>query len=224
MLYRSFISALLLTFCASISAQETPANVGFYRLVNLVAPGEGRTEFFIDGETIYKKGYKVGQKTGGMGRVAGSFVLTAAKDGCTKGTRTVEVIPGKTETFVAYAVPELDDLGEVKEWKIELGRLSQVTPKAGYSVTLISFCKRGAVRVGLAIDGKDAKMHEVPSMKTLRVPVATINDGVVVKVGDETITSFSTDSEGNYVVLLYDGDDRAILGTSFYDPKFLVAG
>lgn len=219
---RLFIAAWVLL--ANAFSQEVPEDVGFIRIVNLVAPGEGRSDFSLDGKALYKKGYRLGQMTGGMGLRAGSYDLTVDKAGCESGSRRIKVEPGETQTFVAYAQAKLDDLGNVDSWTIDIGRLRQSTPEKGYNVTFVSFCKRQELTVGLSIDGGAVNTQVVNAKLALRVPVPRIIDGVVVSVDGKNVTTFTVDATGNYVVLLYDGEGDEVLATSFYDPKFLVAG
>jgi hypothetical protein len=72
-------SLLALFSIAALSAQDAP-KVGFIRLVNVVSPGTGNLHLKIDGEEMYAKGYTMGQRTGGIGLLAGSKKITVTKD------------------------------------------------------------------------------------------------------------------------------------------------
>ena len=72
-------SLLPLLFLGTLAAQDAP-KVGFIRLVNVVSPGTGNLHLKIDGEEMYAKGYTMGQRTGGIGLLAGSKKVTVSKE------------------------------------------------------------------------------------------------------------------------------------------------
>ena len=92
--------ALLLALLLPVAAQRP--QVGFIRLVNLVAAGEGNTKFGINGQDLHAKGYRLGQKTGGMGFKADRYTISVKKEGCRAAEREVEITAGETQTLIAF--------------------------------------------------------------------------------------------------------------------------
>src|SRR5688572_3853331 len=98
------LACLLLTLLPAISlAQGGKPQVGFIRLVNAVGPGTGNTKLLIDGENMYPKGYKLGQRTGGIGLEAGSKKIAIEKEGVEEGTTSLKVEAGETISLIAFA-------------------------------------------------------------------------------------------------------------------------
>lgn len=200
--------------------------VGFIRLVNLVAGGEeGNVNFSLDGQDLYKPGYKLGQKTGGMGFKAGSYELRASKKGCKAETKSIKLENKQTQTFIAYSVPVRDELGEVINWEVKIASLRQQTPERGYVVTLISLCEAKELPVTIVAEGTPKPIKEVvPRKKAHTVKAGQPQGGVRVAVGETVVAGFYTDDPGNYVVLIYEDKDGKKAAIHYYDPKFLIAG
>lgn len=200
--------------------------VGFIRLVNLVAGGEdGNVNFSLDGQDLYKPGYKLGQKTGGMGFKAGSYKLGVKKPGCKAAERGIKIENGLTQTFIAYGAPVRDELGEITGWEIKITSLSQKTPEHGYIVTLISLCESKELAVTIVAEGTPDPIKEVvPKMKAHSVKAGKPQGGVRVAVGETVVAGFYTDDPGNYVVLIYEDKEGNKKAIHYYDPKFLIAG
>jgi hypothetical protein len=222
------IAALALLAPPTALAQEDgpPPQVGFIRIVNAVAPGEGNAKVSIDGDDILPRGYLLGQRTGGIGLTSGAHTIEVTKEGVQSGTTKISLATGETMTLIAFAerLP-VEKFGDPPRWAIKILRLRQSDPERGFRMTLVSVCGKPEVRVQAAIGGKAA----IETAVVKRLAVASIDLGrnraeVMVKVDDTIVTTVSPEDPGNYVVVLYEDPDGKTQAISFFDPKFVIAG
>ena len=77
------LGLLFLLLGGLLQGQERPdaGQVAFVRMVNLVSPGEGNLKIEIDGEDPWPVGYRLGQRTGGVGMKAGQRKFVMRKKG-----------------------------------------------------------------------------------------------------------------------------------------------
>lgn len=223
------LAALFAATLCSAKAQQAPdgpPEIGFVRVVNAVAAGEGRANIIIDGEDIFPKGYQLGQRTGGFGLKAGSHDIALRKTGVLEGTTKVTLQTGETLTLIGFAekVPA-EKKGDPPVWKTRILRLKQSSPERGFRMTLISVCEKDEVAVQAAIQGKQAvESAVVQRFKTTSVDLGGSRGEVLVKAGNEIVTTVSPEDPGNYVVVLYQDPQGAVKAISFFDPKFVIAG
>lgn len=201
-----------------------PPDVGFFRIVNVVGAGEGNLKLTMEGKNHWPQGFKLGQRTGGIGMKAGKKEFSLSKEGCKSASRSLEVVAGETQTFVCYAEPVRDETGEIIDWELKIARLRQHTPDQGIFITVVSFCeeKELPVEINETASGEVVKVV-VPKLKTTR---AALKSGLVsaeIKVKGEVVTNVLAAKAGNYVVMLYNEADGSKSGTVFYDPKFVLA-
>lgn len=219
---------LLFLLAAPLVAQDdAPPKVGFIRLVNAVAPGTGKVHLEIDGEDMFPKGYKLGQRTGGIGRPAGSKKITVSREGTTEGTTTVTLGVGESISLVAFAekMPPKDD--EPEYWQIRILRLKQRDVEEGYRLTVISVCQEPEVLFSTLREGEKNKVpYGVKRLMTTTIDLGKQagDIGVYKRRTNEPLSFFRPDSPGNYVVVLYNDADGSLKSISFYDPKFVIAG
>lgn len=221
----NILTALLLATGAAL-AQDGPPQVGFVRIVNAVAAGEGKASILIDGENIFPKGYDLGQRTGGFGLKSGSHTITIRRDGVEPGSTKVDLKVGETMTLIGFAekVPA-EKKDDPPVWKTRILRLKQSDPERGFRMTLVSVCDKEEVTIQAAIQGKQTvESATVKRLATTMVDLGRSRGEVLVKAGDEIITTVSPEDPGNYVVLLYQDAAGAIKAISFFDPKFVIAG
>jgi hypothetical protein len=220
-------AVLLAASCISpASAQQGQPEVGFVRIVHAVAPGEGKVNILIDGEDIFPKGYDLGQRTGGLGIKAGTHKITLKKEGVESGTTQVTLKTGETLTLIGFAekVPA-KEVGDPPVWKTKILRLKQSDPERGFRMTLVSVCDQDEVSIKAAVQGKKTiESASVKRLATTSVDLGRSRGEVLVKAGDEIVTTVSPEDPGNYVVVLYQDSDGRIKALSFYDPKFVIAG
>jgi len=222
-------AAILVLSPAAIAQQGGPPQVGFIRIINAIAPGEGNAIFKVNGEDIYAKGYKLGQRTGGIGIPAGHHEISVEKTGIQAGTTRIELETGETLSLIAFAerLPPEDpnNAEEPPKWQIRILRLKQNDVERGFRASFVSVCDLPEVRLEAAV----LATNKVEAVAVKRLDMATLDLGgsrgeVLIRVGEEIITTISPESPGNYVVLLYQDAEGVVRGISFYDPKFVIAG
>lgn len=218
-------AACLLLGNASAQQQDQP-QVGFVRIVHAVAAGDGKANILIDGEDIFPKGYELGQRTGGFGLKAGAHTISIKKNGVETGTTKVSLATGETMTLIGFAEKvEPKKEGDPPTWVTRILRLKQSDPERGYRMTLISVCDKEEIMVKAEVQGKASKeTAHVKRLSTTMVDLGRSKGEVLVKIGDEILTTVSPDDPGNYVVLLYQDMDGKTKALSFFDPKFVIAG
>lgn len=209
-----------------LNAQEPPPNMGFVRFMNLVDAGEGQTKLRINGKDIWEPGYRLGQKTGALPYANGTLKVIVTKEGCIEAEREVVVEKGRSQTIVAFAEEVFDKEGVSLGWGIKLARLGQHTPEKGLVVTFVSFCKEDAL--DLEIDEAQSNKQftqTVYKRKTARLKL--VDKGRVrasVTCNGERIGSIKVDGQGNYVAMIYEGDDGKRKMKVFFDPSFMISG
>lgn len=222
----NILAAVALLVTPGLFAQEGPPQVGFVRIVHAVAAGEGKANIVIDGEDIFPKGYQLGQRTGGFGLKAGAHSITVKKNGVEPGTTKITLNTGETMTLIAFSekVPPKKE-GDLPVWQTKILRLKQSDPERGYRMTLVSVCDKDEVTVKAANQGKGAiETAHVKRLTTTMVDLGGARGEVLVKAGEEIVTTLSPEDPGNYVVVLYQDEKGAIKALSFFDPKFVIAG
>ena len=219
---------LLLALLPGISlAQGGKPQVGFIRLVNAVGPGTGNTKLLIDGENMYPKGYKLGQRTGGIGLEAGSKKIAISKDGVEEGSTSLNVEAGETISLIAFAEKLPADKDKPERWGVKILRLKQRAQEKGFRLTVLSVCSNPEVLFETDIQGKDKpEASSVKRLMTTTVDLGNAGGDVTVRLRNpaKVLTSFRPDDPGNYVLVVYDGPDGGVQSLYFYDPKFVIAG
>lgn len=211
---------------ASASGKATSPEVGFLRIINAIAPGDGTTRVLIDGEELFPKGYQLGQRSGGIGLAAGPHSVTLQKNGVESGTTKIDLKSGETLSLIGFAekIPATDD-HTPQRWTTKILRLKQSDPEHGFRMTLLSVCDLDEVKVDAIIPGKkDIPTAHVKRLATAAIDLGSTRNEAMVKVGSEVITTISPDEPGNHVVVLYQDADGKIRALTFFDPKFVIAG
>jgi hypothetical protein len=211
---------------ASASGKATSPEVGFLRIINAIAPGDGTTRVLIDGEELFPKGYQLGQRSGGIGLAAGPHTVTLQKNGVESGTTKIDLKSGEILSLIGFAekIPATDDHAP-QRWTTKILRLKQSDPERGFRMTLLSVCDLDEVKVEAIIPGKsDITTAHVKRLATAAIDLGNTRSEAMVKVGGEVITTISPDEPGNHVVVLYQDADGKIRALTFFDPKFVIAG
>ncbi len=221
----NLFAGLWLVFIGEAVAREDVPQVGFIRIIHAIGPGEGRAKFFMDGEDLFPKGYELGQRTGGIGLKAGRHKIEVRKEGVEPGSTSIDLRAGETHTLIAFAERLPADRDSQPRWITRILRLKQSEPTSGYRMSVVSVCSEPEVRIEAAAAGK-GKIERVAARRlgVVRVDLGRARGEVMVRAGDEILTTVSPDSPGNYVVLLYDDSDGVVRAISFFDPKFSIAG
>ena len=211
---------------SSASGKATSPEVGFLRIINAIAPGNGTTRVLIDGEELFSKGYELGQRSGGIGLAAGPHTVTLQKNGVESGTTKIELKSGETLSLIGFAekIPATDEDAPPR-WTTKILKIKQNDPERGFRMTLLSVCDLDEVKVDAIIPGqKDITTAHVKRLTTAAIDLGNTRSEAMVKVGGEVITTISPDEPGNHVVVLYQDADGKIRALTFFDPKFVIAG
>lgn len=216
----------MLAGLSSASGKEKSPEVGFVRIVNAVAPGNGTTRILIDGEDLFPKGYQLGQRSGGIGLAAGHHTVTLQKNGVESGTTKIDLKSGETLSLIGFAekIPAPND-STPPRWATKILRLKQSDCERGFRMTLLSVCDLDEVRIDAVIPAK----NEIPTADVKRLATTNIDLGntrseAMIRFGGEIITTVSPDEPGNHVVVLYQDAEGKIRALTFFDPKFVIAG
>ncbi|MEP4078621.1 hypothetical protein [Haloferula sp.] len=219
---------MLMTMTGSVAAQdEEIPDFGFVRLVNVVAAGEGNTLYHVDGKSLYAKGYKFGQRTGGVPLEPGAVNLEVSKEGVEAGKTKLDVVKEETTTLIAFSEKMEVEEGEPPKWKAKILKLKQRNAEKGFRLTVVSVCKQEEVPFMIATGA--LKSVDKPTVKRFMTTTLDLGDSrgdVELRLADgkTRLCLFAPDSPGNYVVVLYNDADGNIKAMNFYDPKFVVAG
>ncbi|MFN6044977.1 MAG: hypothetical protein ACK49I_05850 [Verrucomicrobiota bacterium] len=221
-------AAALCMFSSMLSAigNEGSPEVGFLRIINAIAPGNGTTRVLIDGQDLFPKGYQLGQRSGGIGLAAGPHSVTLQKNGVESGTTKIDLKSGETLSLIGFAekIPATDDHAPPR-WTTKILKLKQSDPERGFRMTLLSVCDLDEVKVDAMIPGnKDIPTAHVKRLSTAVIDLGSTRSEAMVKVGGEIVTTVSPDEPGNHVVVLYQNAEGKIRALTFFDPKFVTAG
>ena len=221
-------AATLCMFASMFSAigKEGSPEVGFLRIINAIAPGNGTTRVLIDGEDLFPKGYQIGQRSGGIGLAAGPHTVTLQKNGVESGTTKIDLKSGETLSLIGFAekIPATDDNAPPR-WMTKILKLKQSDPEHGFRMTLLSVCDLDEVKVDAIIPGqKDITIAHVKRLSTAAIDLGSTRSEAMVKVGGEIISTVSPDEPGNHVVVIYQDAEGKIRALTFFDPKFVIAG
>jgi hypothetical protein len=221
-------AATLCMFASMLSAigNEGSPEVGFVRIINAIAPGNGTTRVLIDGEDLFPKGYLLGQRSGGIGLAAGPHTVTLQKNGVESGTTKIDLKSGETISLIGFAeiIPATYEDAPPR-WTTKILKLKQSDPERGFRMTLLSVCDLDEVKVDAIIpEKKDITTAHVKRLSTADIDLGSTRSEAMVKVGDGIITTVSPDEPGNHVVVLYQDADGKIRALTFFDPRFVVAG
>lgn len=224
----------IVSVCVSILAggvalaqdEEIP-DFGFVRLVNVVAAGEGNTFYHVDGSNLYPKGYKFGQRTGGVPLKPGGASLEVRKEGVESGKTKLDVIKDETTTLIAFSERLEVEEGEPPKWKARIMKLNQRDVEKGFRLTVVSVCTQKEVPFMIATGAlQTVDRPTVKRFSTTTLDLGNSRGDVEIRMSDgkTRLCLFAPDSPGNYVVVFYNDAEGDIKAMNFYDPKFVVAG
>ena len=218
---------LMILPLATHAQEEEKPKVGFIRLVNAVAPGTGNAHLEIDGEDQFPKGYKLGQRTGGIGLKAGSKKIKVTREGVIEGTTNITLGVGETMNLVSFAEKMPAEGEKPERWEMRILKLKQRDVESGFRLTVLSVCKEPEILFSTMHEGETKKVpHSAKRLMTTSIDLgATPRDlYVYARDNDVPLAVFRPETKGNYVVVVYDDPDGTVKAVSFYDPKFVIAG
>ncbi len=211
-----------------VSAQdEEIPDFSFVRFVNVVAAGEGNTHYELDGRDLFPKGYKFGQRTGGVPVPPGSANLEVKKTGVEPGTTKLALVKDETTTLIVFSEKVETEEDEPPEWKARILKLKQQDTERGFKMTVISVSAQPEVAFTM-INGAQADV-EATFVKRFQTTSIELGDSrgdveLLQRDGKSRLCLFAPDAPGNYVVVIYDNPEGGLGAMSFYDPKFVIAG
>lgn len=220
----SCIAGLFLAQQLSSKAQDTSQEKrGFIRLMNAVSVGTGNLDFLVDGSAVNEDGYKLGNVTGGIGLLPGTYRITFKREGTKEGTTNVKVSVDDTTILIPFAeeVPASDD--EPAHWAIRILRLKQHETEDDRVASFVSVSRKP--EIAISVRQTDLKWHTVTveRLKITRVPIIQNKGYMPVKAGDMDLGSISVAPAGNHVSLLYDDENGNLKSRAFQDYKYLSA-
>lgn len=213
----------LILLAPLLPAQQGGEDYGFIRLVNAVAPGEGRLELLLDGNNLYPDGYRLGDATGGMGVPTGRCEVVVRKEGTKEGTTSIKVEAGETTTIIPFAerIPATDD--EPEHWQIRILRLKQKEETERRDATFVSVSRDPELMVEMREpEGRWEKIF-VKRFDTAMTQMKYPEGYVPLRLGDRELPSIPVMDVGNYVVVLYDDPEGVVRAISFRDYHHVTA-
>jgi hypothetical protein len=222
----SALWALALLFAPIANAQnetQPDPNLGYIRLVNAVAHGEGNLTLHINGENMHPKGYRLGAVTGGMGFAAGTQRVTIRRDGVEEGSTNVILEKGVTTTLIPYAerIPASDE--KPAHWAIRILRLKQMDPQTDRSATFVSVASLPEIRVELGIKDDEWTSGFVKRLGVTQLPAKEAGGYVRLRVNGVELDAMAVPNAGNYVVVIYEDAEQKLKTLNFRDIRFLSA-
>jgi hypothetical protein len=219
------ISSLLLALILAnpLRAQEPDEKFGFIRLVNAVAPGEGKLTLLLDGSDLYPSGYHLGDATGGMGVPVGRCKVVVRRDGTTEGTTNIDVEEGRTTTIIPFAerIPATDD--EPEHWQIRILRLKQKSESKRREATFISVAREEEIPVEMRDPDGTWKKYQVKRFDTTVAPMNYPEGYVPLRMKGRELPSIPVLDIGNYVVVLYNDPKGELQALNFRDFHHVTA-
>lgn len=213
----------ILFFSFMAQAQEQPDKLGFVRLVNVVAPGEGVLQLEIDGNVANPQGYQIGDITGGIGLKPGNHQISISRAGVKAAETRISVVINETTILIPFAerVPATDF--EPAHWAIRVLRLKQKDSETGQIATFISVSREPEVRVEMMNKKGKWETFYARRLATSQAKIDFEKGYVPLKVKEKTLKSIPIGGQGNYVVLLYDDVEEGLQSLTFQDYKYLSA-
>ncbi|MEK7951137.1 hypothetical protein [Luteolibacter soli] len=225
---RRVIAGLLIALPLAARAQdEEKPKVGFIRLVNAVGAGTGNVHLEIDGEDQFPKGYKLGQRTGGIGLKAGAKKVKITREGVTEGSTSIPIGVGETMNIVSFAEKMPAEGDKPEHWEMRILKLKQRDVESGYRLTVLSVCKEPETLFSTMREGEEKKTpNSAKRLMTTSIDLGSAPRDLYVyaRNNDVPLAVFRPEAKGNYVVVLYDDPDGSVKAVSFFDPKFVIAG
>lgn len=225
---KTAFKALLLLPCLlglsmTAPAQEKGNKTGFVRLANAVAPGTGKLELFVDGNSFNTDGYNLGDVTGGVALKPGSHDVTIKREGTKEGKTKVSIAADETTILIPFAeqVPASDT--EPAHWAIRVLRLKQLAPEFERSATFVSVSRSPELKLEIRDPEGNWSPVFVKRLAVAQAPIKYPRGYVPIRLADVKLEPIPVAEIGNYVVLLYDDADGKTRALNFRDYKFLSA-
>ncbi len=200
-----------------LSAQDEA--LGYLRLVNLVTAGEGKTEFFLNNQTIYAKGYTSGESTAAMGIERGSYTLKVKKTGNEEAEIELSLEEGPTQTIIAYSVPKRDKDGKIVKWNIQLEPYLGRKTKHSYEVACVSFLSTSEFTIGVQAGSEPVSEMILTPQKVQSFDAKKSQTYVTFRIKGKTFYRLGISDPGSYFVMIYQTPEGEVKAAHYYDSK-----
>lgn len=204
---------------ASTIADERPS-LGYIRLVNAVAAGDGVVRLSIDGVDPNPSGYRLGDITGGIGLTPGKHRIQIEREGVETGKTTIRLAKDETLTLIPFTeiLPPTEE--RPQRAAIRILRLNPGPPVAKRDAIFISVCQQPEVRVDLGAENGWTETR-IRRLVTERLPVTESHGYVPLRVQGKELPAMEVSTPGTYVVLLYEDPAGKVLTLNFPDLRYL---
>lgn len=193
------------------------------RLVNAVAIGTGKLEMLIDGEKVRDEGYKFGDVTGGIPKKPAAYKVSFRRDGVKSGETKVVLEKNETTTVIPFAelIPATPD--KEAYWQIRILRLKQQEDKGMRTATIVNVTREPELKV--EVRQQDGKWDSlvVKRLGLERTVIRQSTGYVPLRCGGKDLKPLSIGTSGNFVAVVYEDENGAILSQNFQDYKYLSA-
>lgn len=217
------IGAVLLCSCFIAGAAAAADKVGFVRLVDALAPGQGGLQLFIDGESMNPDGYQLGDVTGGIGLKPGAHQIKITRPGVSEGVTRLNIVADATVTLIPYAerMPAADD--KPAHWAVRILRLKQMEPVSKRTATFVSVSQSPEHEVEIGAPNGSWTKVLVKRLAIARTPIHYPEGYVPLRCKAGKLPSIPVGEPGNYVVVLYDDAAGNMQALNLQDYKYLSA-
>jgi len=222
--YRNWIVCLVLLVMPGLHA-ETPVELGFVRLVNVVSQPEGATHFRIGEKDLAENGYRTGYISDGIGLEPGPHTITARHPGIPSSATQLEIKAGETLTVIAFSesIPA-KKLGDPPTWRFRFLKLKQESVDAGNRFSFVSVSIQNEVKFQIRRGEGKAEGFALERFSISQLDLGESDDGVHIFDKKKPLVSAVPESPSHSVVVIFDGPDGSLSALVFEDSEFSIAG
>ncbi|MEM8953339.1 MAG: hypothetical protein AAGD22_04225 [Verrucomicrobiota bacterium] len=170
----------------------------------------------MNDRSLYERGYKPGQKTGGMGFLAGDHSFVATNEGFEPVSETMSIEAGKSSTVIVMSSIIRDEDGEVAEKRLLAKVLRNEGKTDDYLITMFNLSERPSVSIRLG-----SKSYRMNSGERVKIDGAA-EGSFEVAHDDQVLDQFYMEEPGNYVLMIFDEPDGSVNASFFIDHAFEV--
>lgn len=219
------ISALAALPFSLLQAQNGPPAVGFLRFVNTVSL-DGRLEISMEGQSLRKAGFRLGDMTGGFGLAEGSHPFTFKHPACEELAKGMAVSNGVTTT---YLVTWEETKGKKEDEVIRKLKFVELPGKKRdrkSSIQLVSMSRQTSLKLRMAYNNKplgEARYFKPGQQESTSLP----GPGEVRLAAGETLVSvFTLEEPGHWCIVVFDDPAAkgAVRATYFQNESMEVGG
>lgn len=215
------VMVFLLASCCCGQEETPPPALGFFRLVNAMAAGEGPAWFFLDGGNLRERGYVLGNSTGSMGIPAGKHALEIRRAGVREGRLAADFAAGESFAAIAYAekIPPRNP-DEPPQFQGKFHTLRGRRGK-GYGLVIVSVrAEETSVRLGVrgASQRRELVLERLHEME-IPLGIKPLELEISVEEGKRRLATIAMEERGSYVAVIYEDAAGAPQALWFREPK-----